>query len=122
MHSHASFNIIGRVGRCEVDSFTSVDGQPRKSVVLAIATDDHFRKDAEGKPLTHWHRITAYAPHLVQLADSLKQGRLVWLEGQIEQRTEGEGEARRYFTNFVAEQLGFLDPKPKAAREAAAAE
>ena len=114
MHSHAQFNIIGRIGRVDVEEFQS-DNKTRRSLVLAIATDDLRRKGDQGDPEPNWHRVACYVPHIIKLAPSLTPGRLVWLQGHIEQRTRGEGAERVHYTNLIAEDLGFLDPKAKAA-------
>ena len=112
MYAMAKFQIIGRVGKVDCHSYGS-DGEPREMASLSLAVDDFRRKDEAGEPATDWLRVAVFSDHLVKIAKGLK-GRFVYLEGDIRTAARGEGEARTFHTNFVAAEIGFLDPKPQA--------
>lgn len=76
---------------------------------ISVATTS-VRKDREGnqQEKTEWHRVKLFG-RLGEIAgEYLKKGRQVYIEGRIEYSTSGEGDAKKYFTDIIADEMQML--------------
>lgn len=100
--------LIGRLGKDpEILQF---DGGKSKCN-FPLATHEIFR-NAEGERVerTQWHDVVAWGPLADLLAQNLRKGAEVALEGRIAYRTyEDAGGHTRYVTEVVANEFLILD-------------
>lgn len=73
-------------------------------VNLRVATSETFtdRQTNQPRTMTRWHTVSVFAPELIPLAQPLRQGATVYLEGAMESRkwTDAQG-VDRYVTEVV---------------------
>ncbi|HZX79904.1 MAG TPA: single-stranded DNA-binding protein [Lysobacter sp.] len=76
---------------------------------LSIATTS-VRKDREGNQTerTEWHRVKLLGKLGEIAGEYLKKGRQVYIEGSLRYNTSGEGDAKRYYTDIVADEMQML--------------
>ncbi|KAF9321944.1 hypothetical protein BG003_009262 [Podila horticola] len=103
--------IVGRVGQdAEITNFNT----DRSVVHFSVATSEN-RKDAEGNLIktTHWHRIVSWDQKKNSfLADRVKRGDLVYVEGPIHYRsyTAKDG-TEKQMTEITLKTFQALSPK-----------
>jgi single-strand DNA-binding protein len=75
------WELIGRIGRSGVEVRETASGH---LATFSLATD-HFARRADGtfEERTDWHRAFAFGPKADQLAEALRTGDLVRLEGPL---------------------------------------
>ncbi|MGV3619402.1 MAG: single-stranded DNA-binding protein [Archangium sp.] len=83
-------------------------------VTFSIATHETWKGD-DGKPQkkTDWHNIVAFGKLAELCSKYVKKGSKVCIEGRLQTReytVEGE---KKYFTEVVANEVTFLDPREK---------
>jgi single-strand DNA-binding protein len=98
--------LVGNLGRDAELKYT-----PGGAAVASfnMATTDVF-KDREGnrKEQTEWHRITVWGRTAESLAEYLKKGKQVYVEGRINTRSwEKDGE-KKYSTEIKADRIVLL--------------
>ncbi|KAG0347951.1 hypothetical protein BG004_006514 [Podila humilis] len=103
--------IVGRVGQDAEITNLNAD---RTVVHFSVATSEN-RKDSEGNLIktTHWHRIVSWDQNKnAYLADRVKRGDLVYVEGPIHYRsyTNKEG-AEKQLTEITLKIFQSLSPK-----------
>jgi single-strand DNA-binding protein len=82
-------------------------------VSFRVATDESYR-DQEGNLVkrVEWHSITAWRKPAELLAEYLRKGSKVYLEGKLQTRSwEDKDGNKRYTTEIVVEDFCFLDSK-----------
>jgi single-strand DNA-binding protein len=116
--------LIGNLGRDPELRFTP-NGQPVATFSLATS----FRwKDKNGQPQdrTDWHNIVVFGRQAEVCKEYLKKGRLVYLEGRIQNRTyEDKDGVKKYRSEIIVTQmtmLGRMAAEPEEIEETAEAE
>ena len=75
----------------------------KKVCKISVATSENYPDGNGGwTSKTTWHNVIGWGNLAQGMADRLKKGHLVFVEGQINHRTTGEGENKRYYTDLVA--------------------
>ncbi|GAB1596445.1 single-stranded DNA-binding protein [Lysobacter claricitrinus] len=76
---------------------------------LSLATTS-VRKDRDGnqQEKTEWHRVKLFGKLGEIAGEYLKKGRQVYIEGRIEYSTSGEGDAKKYYTDIIADEMQML--------------
>ena len=120
--------LLGNVGSIDVKSFDNGG----KIVNISVATTESYKKGEEWVNKTEWHRCFCGIPAIVERADRINKGDMVYLEGSIVTRTwEKDGEKkeskeisfnsiRAINKNTKAEEESFVpksDAKPKSAKQ-----
>ena len=83
--------LLGNVGSIDVKSFDNGG----KIVNISVATTESYNKGEEWINKTEWHRCSCGIPAVVERADRINKGDMVYLEGSIVTRTwEKEGEKK----------------------------
>ncbi len=100
--------LVGNLGR-DPDIKYFEDGT--KIVTASLATSRKWKSQAgEQKEQTAWHRVQFFGA-LAEIADNLKKGSKIYVEGEIQyQEWEKDGE-KRYSTSIRAFNFQFLSPK-----------
>jgi single-strand DNA-binding protein len=78
---------------------------------IRLATTDRYKDKATGeqKEITEWHRIAFFGRTAQVVADYLKKGSSVYIEGRIRTRKwQGQDGTDRYSTEIVADQMQML--------------
>lgn len=103
--------IVGNLGRDpEVRYMPSGDAIANIAVATSYRTKD--RNTGEQKDLTEWHRISFFGRLAEVVAQYLKKGASVYVEGRLQTRkyTDKDG-VERYATDIIAESMQILDRK-----------
>jgi single-strand DNA-binding protein len=83
--------LLGNIGSIDVKSFDNGG----KIVNISVATTESYKKGEEWINKTEWHRCSCGIPAVVERADRINKGDMVYLEGSIVTRTwEKEGEKK----------------------------
>jgi single-strand DNA-binding protein len=116
--------IVGNLGR---DPETKYLPSGDAVTNLAVATTDSWKDKATGEKReeTEWHRISAFGKLAEIMAQYLKKGSQVYIEGSLKTRkyTDKDG-VEKYATEIRADTMQMLGGKPEgsapAQRQAAA--
>ena len=124
--------LLGNVGSIDIKSFDNGG----KIVNISVATTESYKKGEEWINKTEWHRCSCGIPAVVERADRINKGDMVYVEGSIVTRTwEKDGEKREskevsfnsirvINKNTKSEEESFVpksDAKPKSGKEVLAA-
>lgn len=123
--------LLGNIGSIDVKSFDNGG----KIVNISVATTESYKKGEEWINKTEWHRCSCGIPAVVERADRINKGDMVYIEGSIVTRTwEKEGEKKeskeisfntiRVINRNKSEEESFVpksDAKPKSGKEVLAA-
>jgi len=104
--------LIGRLG-ADPEIRYLPSGLPATN--FRIATDERWTNgDGEKQSRTEWHRIVTFGKLAETVANFMKKGRLVYLEGRIQTREwTDQNNVKRYTTEIVALSVRFLDKMPE---------
>ena len=120
--------LLGNIGSIDVKSFDNGG----KIVNISVATTESYKKGEEWINKTEWHRCSCGIPAVVERADRINKGDMVYIEGSIVTRTwEKEGEKKEskevsfnnirvISKNTKSEEESFVpksDAKPKSAKQ-----
>lgn len=119
--------LLGNVGSIDIKSFDNGG----KIVNISVATTESYKKGEEWINKTEWHRCSCGIPAVVERADRINKGDMVYIEGSIVTRTwEKEGEKKeskeisfntiRVINRNKSEEESFIpksDAKPKSAKQ-----
>jgi single-strand DNA-binding protein len=104
--------LIGNLGADPVVRYLP-DGTPTASV--SLATTDTWKDKASGeqRERTEWHRVVFFGPRAKVVADYLKKGSQIYVEGSLRTRkwTDQNG-IDRYTTEIVGREMQMLGKKP----------
>lgn len=98
--------LVGRVGKDPEVKYLEGGAAVAK---FTLATNESY-KDKQGNKVesTEWHNIVMWR-QLAELAEKfVRKGNMLYLEGKIKTRTYGEGDAKKYFTEIIADEMTFL--------------
>ena len=100
--------LLGNLGRDPELHSTAGD---RRVVIFPMATSRRWKDRTSGEPrsVTDWHRIVVWGHQAEILAEYLKKGSQVHVEGRLQTRTWTDGDgAKRYVTEIVASRVQML--------------
>ena len=91
--------LIGHLGQdVEIKKFDNGNHVAR----VSLATNSSYKKDNEWVKETQWHRIVSWGKNAERMADQLKKGQLVAIQGKLKYNTF---EDKNGMTRTVAEIL-----------------
>ncbi|MGY4516720.1 single-stranded DNA-binding protein [Lysobacter sp. HA18] len=98
--------LVGNLGNDPEVKYTQ-GGMAITSISLATTS---VRKDREGnqQEKTEWHRVKLFGKLGEIAGEYLKKGRQVYIEGRLEYSTSGEGDAKKYYTDIIADEMQML--------------
>ncbi|HHS3073603.1 single-stranded DNA-binding protein [Legionella septentrionalis] len=98
----ASLNRVQLIGNLGADpkSITGKDGQ--SFVIATLATNESFKQNDEWQTRVEWHQLVLFGK-LTKVAEYLKKGSQVYLEGKLRsnQWTDNEGKTRQTLSVIV---------------------
>jgi single-strand DNA-binding protein len=100
--------LMGRLGQ---DPATSYSSNGLMVTKISVATTNGFDKT------TDWHRVTCFGKTAEIASKYLYKGAKVLLTGRISYRKWIKEGVTQYSTEIIADQLEFLDSKPKGELE-----
>jgi single-strand DNA-binding protein len=110
MKTKNKIELIGFVGGDPVTRQTA-DGTPVTQ--FSIATTERWKgKDDQPREHTEWHRIVFFGPPAKQLADFLRKGSFVSIEGSLRSRTYEKDGVTRTATEVRGTEYWLLDRRP----------
>jgi single-strand DNA-binding protein len=105
--------IIGRLGADpELKYMPSGKGVAN----IRVATSERWkdRQSGDAKERTEWHSVTAYDKLAEIIAEYLRKGSQVYIEGSLRTRKWQDKEGKdRYTTEIIAQQMQMLGGKPQ---------
>jgi single-strand DNA-binding protein len=106
--------IVGNLGR-DPETRYMPNGDAVTNIAVATTESWKDKNSGEKKELTEWHRVTVYRKLAEIVAQYLKKGSSVYLEGKLQTRkwTDKEG-VERYTTEIIADSMQMLGGGPKA--------
>ena len=108
--------LIGRLGR-DPQLRTAPDGTPIAQ--LSIATQRSWRDEVGEKHTeTEWHRVVAWASLAEIVAQYMRKGQMVYVEGRLQTRSWEKDNVKHYRTEVIAEQAWALERKDTEETEA----
>ncbi|HSG08083.1 MAG TPA: single-stranded DNA-binding protein [Longimicrobiales bacterium] len=98
--------LIGNVGNDPEIRATSGGARVAK---LSLATNRSWSgRDGQQQEKTEWHRLTFFG-RLVDIVEQwVHKGDRLYVEGRLDYSTVGEGDAKRYFTDIVIDEMVML--------------
>lgn len=98
--------LIGNVGNDPEIRATSGGSRVAK---LSLATNRSWSgRDGQQQEKTEWHRLTFFG-RLVDIVEQwVHKGDRLYVEGRLDYSTVGEGDAKKYFTDIVIDEMVML--------------
>ena len=87
-------------------------------VSFSVATTEKFKgKDGQQKEETEWHNCTAWNKSAEILAQYLKKGSSVYIEGKLKTRSWEDNGVKKYATDVVVREFQFLGGKQQGQQQ-----
>jgi len=81
---------------------------------ISLATSRKFKdKSGEKQEKTEWHTLKLWGKQAELAGQYLSKGDRITVQGEINYRSYGEGEAKKYFTEINVHKMDWLDVKGK---------
>ena len=110
MRTKNKIDLIGFVGR-DPEPRQTTDGTPVTR--FSLATTERWKgKDDQPKEHTEWHQVVFFGPPAKQLAEYLRKGSLVEIEGSVRSRTYDKGGVTRIAYEIRGSEYRLLDRRP----------
>jgi single-strand DNA-binding protein len=109
--------LIGNLGK-DPETHTTQSGAVICNLVVATSESWKDKNTGETKESTEWHRVVAFRRLAEIAAQYLSKGSKVYIEGKLQTRKwQDQSGSDRYSTEIVANELQFLDGRPKTQHE-----
>ncbi|OOF56180.1 single-stranded DNA-binding protein [Rodentibacter genomosp. 2] len=100
--------IVGRLGN-DPDVRTMPNGDTAAKISVATSESWTDKQSGEKRELTEWHSIIAYRKLAEIMAQYLKKGSQVYIEGKLRTRKwQAQDGTDRYTTEIIADQMQML--------------
>lgn len=110
------FMCIGRLGN-DPETRYMPNGNAVTSISLAVG-DDYKDKDGKKVEQTEWVRVSAFGKLAEVMAQYLKKGSKVYIEGKMKTRSYDKDGQKHYATEINASEMFMLDGKQDAQQPA----
>ena len=105
--------LIGHLGR-DPDIRKLPNGDTVANFNMATSRNWKDAKTGERKERTDWHRCTAYGKVADIIAEYVKKGQLLAIDGRIEYGEFEKDGIKRYTSDIIIEDMKMLGPKREA--------
>lgn len=105
--------LVGHTGR-DPETRKMPNGDTVANFSLATSRSWKDAKTGERKEHTDWHRCTAYGKLADVIAEHVKKGQLLTVEGRIEYGEYEKDGVKRYTTDIIVDEMRMLGPKREA--------
>jgi single-strand DNA-binding protein len=105
--------IVGNLGR-DPETRYMPNGEAVTNIAVATTETWKDKNSGEKKEATEWHRITFYRKLAEVVAQYMKKGSSIYVEGRLQTRkwTDKDG-VERYTTEIIADSMQMLGGGPK---------
>lgn len=101
--------LLGNVGKDP--ELKTVGGTPLAK--FSVATNERYKdRDGNRQDHTEWHNVECWGKTAEFVAQYVKKGRMVYIEGSLRTSVSGEGAAKKYFTTVRAQIVQLVGPRP----------
>ena len=102
--------LIGHLGSDPESRFTTSGSAVTN---FNLATNESWRSaEGETKDKTEWHRVVVFGKMAETVAEYMKKGQLVYIEGRLQTRSwEDKDKVKRYTTEILCDNFTMLGPK-----------
>lgn len=102
--------LIGHLGADPESRFTTSGSAVTN---FTLATNESWRTDdGETKEKTEWHRVVVFGKRAETVAEYMKKGQLVYVEGRLQTRSwEDKDKVKRYTTEILCDNFTMLGRK-----------
>lgn len=102
--------LIGHLGADPESRFTTSGSAVTN---FTLATNESWRADdGETKEKTEWHRVVVFGKRAETVAEYMKKGQLVYVEGRLQTRSwEDKDKVKRYTTEILCDNFTMLGRK-----------
>ena len=101
-----STNLVMLIGRLGKDAETKFTTSGAAVTNFSVATERRFKKGDDWVSETDWHNVVLWRAE--KLAEYLKKGTLVSVQGRLQTRSYEKDGEKRYLTEVIADQVGLL--------------
>jgi single-strand DNA-binding protein len=111
-----SINKVILKGRLGDDPKSSATSTGKIKTAFSVATDESWKdKDGKWQSITEWHNVVIWkAPLAEVVAQNVKKGDCVSVEGKIKTRSYEKDGVKKYITEVVADNVDLIQAWPKA--------
>ena len=103
--------IIGNLGRDPEMRYTA-GGQAVTQ--FTVATNRRWQRDGEWQEETEWFRVVVWRDQAERVAESLRKGNKVYVEGRLQTRQwEDQSGQKRYTTELIADRVTSLERRER---------
>ena len=115
----SSINKVILIGNCGKDAESTFTPSGLQIAKFSIATSESFKKGEEWEEKTEWHNITMFGKSAEYVADKIKKGYQVYVEGKISTSSwEDESGCKKYRTDIIASICRILNKNEKSSTPA----
>ena len=106
-------NKVILIGNCGNDPETRYMPNGNAVTNLTLATSESWKDKETGNPVeeTEWHRCTFYGKLAEIVAEYVKKGSKIYVEGKLKTRSWEQDGIKRYATDIIANNMQMLDGK-----------
>ena len=110
MRTKNKIDLIGFVGR---DPETQETTEGTRITRFSIATTERWKdKAGQTKEHTEWHRVVFFGPQAEQLAEFVRKGSLIEVEGSVRSHSYEKDGVTRFTYEIRGEEYRLLDRRP----------
>ena len=102
--------LVGHLGRDREVRYTP-DGKAICNFTMATTDSWKDKNSGEKKERTEWHRIVFYQRLAEIVAEYVKKGSKVYVEGSLRTRSWEQDGVKRYATEVIANEMQMLDSR-----------
>lgn len=102
--------ILGNVGK-DPETKYMPNGNAVSTFTLATSESWKDKNSGEKQEKTEWHRCVAYGKLAEIIAEYVKKGSKIYIEGRLQTRSWEQDGIKRYATEIIADQMQMLDGK-----------
>jgi single-strand DNA-binding protein len=105
--------LVGNVGK-DPETRYMPNGTAVTNITLATSETWKDKNTGEQKELTEWHRITFYRKLAEVVAEYVKKGSKLYVEGSLRTRSWEQDGVKRYATEIIAAEMQMLGDKQES--------
>jgi single-strand DNA-binding protein len=102
--------IVGNVGQ-DPETRYMPNGTAVTNITIATSESWKDKNTGEQQERTEWHRCTAYARLAEIIAEYVKKGSKLYIEGKLQTRSWEQDGVKRYATEIIIGELQMLDSR-----------
>jgi single-strand DNA-binding protein len=103
--------ILGNVGK-DPETKYMPNGDAVTNLTMATSEAWKDKNTGEQKEVTEWHRVTFYRKLAEIVAQYVKKGSKLYIEGRLQTRSWEQDGVKKYATEIIASDMQMLDGKP----------